>query len=252
MLKNAGLTAERLNMILHKSPLFQISFGTAKDSISPEETEKLKMRQLRTFSSLPSIAKAMRIEDIFFLHQIHSNVGIAATIENQADSFAHEGDFIITDVPELGIGVLTADCLPIVFYDTKNHVAGIAHAGWRGSVAEVGVQTVGALRDRFGTHIDHVQIFLGPSAKVCCYKVNEALIEQLDNFAFANQVVVQHEDGIFFNLPKFNQLQLEALGIKKDAFHVQYNVCTICQDQYYSYRRQGVHAGRQATVISLK
>ncbi len=239
-------------MILHKSPLFQISFGTAKDSISPEEAAKIKLRQLCTFSSLPGIAKAMRIPDVFFLHQTHSSTGIAATQENKQESFAHEGDFIITDVPALGIGVLTADCLPVVFYDTKHHVAGIAHAGWRGSVAGVGVQTVVALRDRFGTEIDHLQVFLGPSAKVCCYKVNEAVIEQLDDFTFANQVIVHHEDGVFFNLPKFNQLQLEGLGIKKEAFHVQYNVCTICQDQYYSYRRQGVHAGRQATVISLK
>lgn len=238
-------------MILHKSPLFQISFGTSKDSISPEETEKLKNRELRTFSSLPSIAKAMRIADIFFLHQTHSNTGLVATQENKHEAFAHEGDFIITDAPGLGIGVLTADCLPIAFYDTKHHVAGIAHAGWRGSMAGVGVQTVMAMRKQFGTHLEDLQIFLGPSAKVCCYKVNDAVIEQLDNFAFANQVVVHHEDGLFFNLPKFNQLQLEALGIKRDAFHVQYSVCTICQDQYYSYRRQGVKAGRQATVISL-
>lgn len=239
-------------MIQHISPLFQISFGTAKDSISPEETEKLKTRQLRTFSSLASIEKAMRIPTIFFLHQIHSNVGVRATEENKLESFALEGDFIITDVPALGIGVLTADCLPIVFYDTKNHVVGIAHAGWRGSVAGVGVQAVKAMQDTFGTHLEDLQIFLGPSAKVCCYQVNEQVIEQLDNFPFANQVVVRHEGSVFFNLPKFNQLQLEAMHIKKDAFHVQYNVCTICQDQYYSYRRQGVKAGRQATVVALK
>jgi len=238
-------------MILHKNPLFQISFGTTKESISPEENENLKAGKARTFSSLKNIETSMRIPHTFFLRQIHSKVGFAVNQENQEETFLHEGDFLMTDVLALGIGVLTADCLPIVFYDAKHHVAGVAHAGWRGSVAGIGVQTVLAMRERYGTQVDDLQIFLGPSAKVCCYQVNEQVIEQLDNYPFADQVVVWHEASVFFNLPKFNQLQLEALGIKKDAFHVQYNVCTICQDQYYSYRRQGVKAGRQATVIAL-
>ncbi len=239
-------------MILHKSPLFQISFGTAKESISPEETQRLKSRELHSFSSLPAIQAAMRIGRTFFLHQTHSITGYVLSSDLPAEPFELEGDFMVTDVPQLGIGVLTADCLPIAFYDAKNHVAGIAHAGWRGSVAGVGPATVHALQENYGTTVDHVQVFMGPSAKVCCYQVNEAVIKELENFSFADEVVIWHEHGVFFNLPKFNQLQLEALGIKKDAFHVQYNVCTICQDQYHSYRRQGVGAGRQATIIALK
>lgn len=239
-------------MIQHITPLFQIGFGTAKESITPEERDALKNGTLRTFFSLPHIEKTMRISTIFFLRQIHSKIGKAVSQDEHPISFTEEGDFIITNVGNLGIGVLTADCLPIIFYDAKHHAVGIAHAGWRGSVIGVGTQTVQAMHDRYETHSDDLQIFLGPSAKVCCYEVKEDVLKELENFSFADDVIVRHERGMFFNLPKFNQLQLEALGIKKEAFHVQYNVCTICQDQYYSNRRQGMCAGRQATIVALK
>lgn len=239
-------------MILHKGPLFQISFGTSKEFVSPEERAKIASRELRSFAALPTIAATMRIPDIFFAYQTHSSQGVVINAGNALESFAHEGDFIVTNVPELGIGVLTADCLPIAFYDSKNHVIGITHAGWRGSIAGVGASTVRAMKEQYGTQEEHLQVFFGPSAKVCCYEVRDEVLAALEQFSFDDQVVVYQEDKAFFDMPKFNQLQLTAIGIKKEVFHVQYNLCTICGNEFSSSRRQGAQAGRQVTVIALK
>ncbi len=84
--------------------------------------------------------------------------------------------------------------------------------------------------------------------------MNENFVSYVKNNPLVNYKKVLHRQNgkLFFDLPGFNQLFLEAAKIKKNAFCFDYNICTICDNKFFSYRRQGKQAGRQMTVIRLK
>ena len=86
------------------------------------------------------------------------------------------------------IGVLTADCLPIIFYDTKNHVAACIHAGWRSAIAEIVTKVVQMMFEKFKFAPEDLQIYFGPCAKTCCYQVQPDFLQNLTNFKFKTKL----------------------------------------------------------------
>ena len=193
----------------------------------------------------------MQLDDLLFLHQVHSDTGVVVA-GHPFDPFKKEGDYIITERKHIGIGVMTADCLPIVFFDTLHRVVSIVHAGWKGSALEVAPMAIARMQEVYKTKLEHIRVFFGPSAKSCCYAVDNTFTERLEAFSFADKVLIQQENGLMFDLPLFNKLQLEDMGIPKEAFKLEYNFCTICDVRYCSYRRSGADACRQMTAVALR
>ena len=179
----------------------------------------------------------MHLDEVLFLKQTHSASGLVCTEDNlsQVRSFQDEGDFLMTHVQHIGLGVMTADCLPIVLYDSRNHAAAIVHAGWRGSAQGIVLRALESMQQEYNTALDHLQVFFGPSAKICCYQVGQDLIAKFDDYPYASHAFQWHGEEVFFDLPGFNKLQLESIGVKKEAFHWGYSICTICDDKFYSY-----------------
>lgn len=239
-------------MIFHDAPSFRIYFGNAKDKLSPSEYLNLpENKNILELEPYKNIKKFLNLDSLIFLHQVHGSDGQIISVEQMQamQPFKIDGDYLITADKHLGIGVMAADCLPIVFYDSQHNVAAIAHAGWRSSVQEIALKVLADMKDQFKTDTHAIKIFFGPSAKICCYEVKQDFLQHLDACEYTQEVIQQRNGAIFFNLPRFNQLQLMGAGIKKDAFRLDYNICTMCDDAFYS-GRQG--AGRQMTVISLK
>jgi polyphenol oxidase len=239
-------------MLLHNSPLFTVYFGDKRDQLFPPLDTTQPLIETASFSHLK---KGMLIDNIIFLHQVHGVNGLTITSPEQASRvvpFSIEGDYLITNAPRVGIGILTADCLPIIMYDSFQHVIAIVHAGWRGSVDGIGLKVFAHMQAAFGTKLEHLRILFGPSAKVCCYQVTEEFLGHLEHHTFTSQVIHRHGKEFYFDLALFNRLVLEDAGVKRDAFQLQYNLCTIDDDSLYSYRRQGKEAGRQMTVVCLK
>lgn len=242
-------------MLLHNGPLFRIYFGNAQDNLYPNMYLNLPVaKHVLDIKPFVALRRIMHIDSLIFLRQVHSNQGIALSAAEAATlrPFSCEGDFLITDVPLVGIGVMTADCLPIVMYDNVNNVIAIAHAGWQGSVNGVARNAVERMCEIYGSEPEHIRVFFGPSAKVCCYTVTNDFLRNLEKFSEVDRVIQRHDGKNFFDLPLFNKLQLESIGIKKEAFRLEYNICTICDKKFFSFRRQGQKAGRQMTVVSLK
>lgn len=250
-------------MLLHSTPFFRIYFGNAEDELNPQTYLNLPassfaegyggQAKLLEHPYFESLQKIMHLDDLVFLKQIHSASGLVCTQNNisRIRSFADEGDFLMTDLHDVGLGVMTADCLPIVMYDTRNHAAAIVHAGWRGSVQGIALRALETMQNEYNTQRDHLQIFFGPSAKVCCYEFGEDMIDNFDAYPYAVRAFQRYGEQLFFDLPGFNKLQLESVGVKKKAFHLEYSICTMCDDKFYSHRRQKEQAGRQMTVVSL-
>ncbi len=240
-------------MLVHNNPLFSIYVGNAEDDLDPDEYLQYPSGiQLLDVEPFAKLQKLMHLEQITFLHQVHSDQGMIIRSEAFVEPFKQDGDYLVTNQKRYGIGVMTADCLPIIFYDSVHHVAAIAHAGWKGSVGQIAPKVVRQMQQQFGTKSEQLRIFFCPSAKSCCYEVDASFPEQLEQFTYADQVLYKEEKGLMFDLPLFNRLQLEDMGIAKEAFKTDYNLCTICDPRYCSYRREGKKGRRQMTVVALK
>ncbi len=242
-------------MIVHNDPLLYIYFGDERTCMQRDLfMSNCSQQDLWSHAPLAGLKKILHLESLVLLKQIHGTQGFVVSEERVTSLLEkkEEGDFLITQREHTGLGVYTADCLPIIFYDTCNRAVGICHAGWRGSVDQVALKTLERMQHHFGTDLDHLRIFFGPSAKVCCYEVTPEFEKNLEYIAYKDQVLVAHGEQLFFNLPLFNKLQLESFGVKKEAFHCRYNLCTICNVSFCSSRRNGQNMQRQLTVVALK
>lgn len=243
-------------MLLHNTPLLRIYFGDAKDELFPGEY--LNLPSDKNLFSIPAFVKlkeVMRIDRLVFLRQVHGMQGVVVRSKNQAKktrSFSIEGDYLITNAKHVGLGIMTADCLPIVLYDSFNRAVAVVHASWRTSVKNIVLKAVDTMTQEFGTKPEHLRVFFGPSAKVCCYEVNDDMLEHLEDFESIDRVVQRRDEKLFFDLPGFNKLLLEGIGVKSEVFQLGYNMCTVCDHTFYSHRRQSKAAGRQMTVACLQ
>ena len=146
-----------------------------------------------------------------------------------------EADGQATALPGLGVMVLTADCLPVAL-GSAGAVA-MLHAGWRGLAAGVLEEGVRAMRDLGGG--DEIVAVIGPGAGVCCYEVGAEVHAALGSGHGAAGHVDLHEIA---------RERLLAAG----ASRVQdLGICTICDRDFFSHRREGARAGRQAGVAWL-
>ena len=208
-------------MILHNDPLLYIYFGDERTCLKRDILmSNCSQEELWGYSQLANVKKILHIDSLILLKQTHSNMGVLVSDEKVCELLAqkHEGDYLTTKREHTGLGVYTADCLPIIFYDTYTRAVGICHAGWTGSVNAIAIRTLESMQKDFGTDLDHLRIFFGPSAKVCCYEVTVEFAENLASFDYKEQVLSSYQDRLFFDLPLFNKLQLEAYGVKKETF----------------------------------
>ncbi len=202
------------------------------------------------------LQKQLGSDNLVFLKQVH---GVAvrcadelATPAQPLHLFESTGDTIITTTAGVGVGVLTADCLPVVFHDPVHNAIAVVHAGWRGSVAGILQTTLQRMAFRYGSQSEDVWVYFGPSARVCCYEVGADFVKNLSVAPDFGTVLQTRNGRMFFNLPLFNRLRLHELGVPDEAVNEYYNTCTICSPAFHSYRRQGKAAGRQATIALLK
>jgi YfiH family protein len=151
------------------------------------------------------------------------------------EAVAIDADGHATALPGIGPMVLTADCLPVALGSAA--AVAMLHAGWRGLAAGVLEEGMRALREVGGTA--RVNAVIGPGAGVCCYEVGPEV-----HAAFGDD----HREGQNINLRAIARDRLLAAGVA-EVFDVE--ACTICDERFFSHRREGSRAGRQAGVAWL-
>jgi YfiH family protein len=145
-----------------------------------------------------------------------------------------EADGHATGVRGLGMMVLVADCLPVVL--GSDEAVAALHVGWRGLAAGVLEEGVRALRDLGGGEISAL---IGPGAGVCCYEVGEEVHEALGG---------AHREGARVDLKAIAGDRLRGVAVAEVS---DLKLCTICDRRFFSHRREGDRAGRQAGVAWL-
>jgi hypothetical protein len=159
---------------------------------------------------------------------------------------AHEADVVVTRVAGRNVGVVTADCVPILIAREDGRAVAAVHAGWRGMAAgviEAGFQALAA-----PSGMRTIRAAVGPAARGCCYEVDEPVRAGL-GVRYANLLEGSMERGrpghFHLDLPSLAVRIITELGVDPARIGVAHRVCTICDpDRFESYRRDGAAAGR--------
>jgi len=189
-------------------------------------------------------------EKLIYMRQIHSD-SIVIVDEMMDFNSPPECDALISNRPHVPLMVMSADCTPILMYDSTHNAIAAIHAGRAGALNEILPKTLEAMKAEYGTTSDTVMIFLGPSIQGCCYEVNETIARETVEKGYSD--ALRREDTkVFLDVNTILLLQLHSLGVKKENIEVV-NHCTSCQcDTYFSYRADAHHTGRIAGVIILR
>lgn len=172
-----------------------------------------------------------------------------------------EGDGLITDRPGLLLGVLTADCCPVLLADPEKRVVAAVHAGWKGAIGAIAAKAVQDMSLRRGCRPSAMVALIGPTIGRCCFQVGpevrEAFLAEHDfapgcfreDFDPAGNRI---DDRWKLDMELFHRILLQRSGLKEGHIH-SLSCCTRCrQDLFYSYRRDGNRTGRMLSVIGLR
>ncbi len=228
-------------------------FGNKKTSLSWQQRALIDNTQLITCEPFKTIANSVGARQLVFLHQIHSNYGHTIYDQNTfSQSFSVSGDFLITNQKNIGLGVVTADCVPVIAYDEKIVVIGIAHAGWLGVVNGVIENMLIEMQKNYGSKIENMKIICGPSARSCCYEIKEEVLDAIDiKDCLRNGSLVKKDGQYFFDGAKYSAHSVQKCGVIVKNISLTNAVCTICNKEYCSYRREGERAKRNVSVVCL-
>lgn len=236
-------------MHVYQDKSLSLYFGDAADDVRLDRAASLSSKAVCIEQKGKTACKALGCSHVFFAHQVHGAVGIVFEKDGMS-SFAASADFVCTNQTAYGIGVLTADCLPIVIYDPIHQAVSVVHAGWRGTVQHIAVHAIKKMHSQYHSCPSDMQIFFGPCAGTCCYAVGTQVLEAVCPQA-KRSCIIEKNGTSFFDLIGYNRWALMQEGILPDQCSEQFHCCTICNPAYFSYRRHGFLAGVNMTIACL-
>ncbi len=203
--------------------------------------------------NLNYVSKKMLLKknNLILMHQTHSNKVIEIK-KNNMRSKKIKSDAIITKIKGLGLGVVTADCVPIIIYDLENEIIGCIHAGWKGAISGIIKNTI--LKIKSLNSKNKIYASIGPCIGKSSYEVDLSFYR---NFVLKNKnnkryFLKKNKEKKLFNLRGYISDKLTELKVKVD--HVNYDTYKE-KHNFFSYRRtcklKQKDYGRCISVISL-
>jgi YfiH family protein len=183
--------------------------------------------------------------------QVHGNA--VAHIRNDGSISRAEADAIVSRIPNSPVGVVTADCVPLLAASTDGRVVAAIHAGWRGLAAGVIEAAIKELR-RCASRSSEIRAVIGPHIGPCCYEVDAPVL-----CALAERYGEEIEGATAPTRPGHEMLNLRLLadvalrraGVDEAQIGTLHDTCTMCDaTRFHSFRRDGSAAGRLIHWIS--
>lgn len=188
------------------------------------------------------------------VRQVHgSDIYVFADADEGRPEEGH--DAIVTHIRGAAVGVLTADCVPVLLYDPCVGIVAAVHAGWSGTIKGIAGRTVEEMAARYGTRPSDIQACIGPSIGPCCFEVDEKVMGPLRESMsrwWTGLVTPARPGHWLLDLWKANHGVLALAGVPARNIAVL-SACTACnQDKFYSHRRSGGRAGRMMAIAVLE
>jgi len=213
------------------------------------------------------------------VRQIHSDlIHRISEIPKDKDNAALAGDGMVTDVPGILLGVLTADCLPVILVDPKRHAVGVFHAGWRGTVKRIVEKGVGEMHRWFGCDPIDLKAAIGPGIRGCCCEVGPEVRSAFEaQFGYGTSLFRETKERnevhekypllfltarppghselpkkMFLDLAEANRRQLIDAGVPAKNIS-DMGLCTFCKkDLFFSHRAEKGITGRMMAVVGIR
>ena len=209
-----------------------LALGSVGLKHAPDSAPVLAAR--RTFAGVLGLEGA----ELTTIGSVHG--AAVARIDEPVES-VDDVDALVTDQPGVALFATYADCYPIVLWDPEKRVAGLVHAGWRGTRAGVATAAVTFMRDEYGCN--HIRAGIGPGICGRCYEVGEEVASQ-----FEARFVTPSGDRFVLDLAAANRAQLEAAGAR------QVYEIGICTKEHYLFpsHRRHPDGKRFGAIVSIK
>jgi len=243
-----------------QNPFSLVSHGffTRNGGVSPKPWSSLNLStsggdsRENVIENRARIFKTIRrpVESLYDTWQVHGTKIIKTNTPRGLENQPEQADGIITTNPEVTLFMRFADCVPLIFIDKNVKVAGIAHAGWKGTILRIGEKMVELLVADYGLAPEDIAVGIGPCISKEKYAIkNDVLSHIKDKFPTDwKDVVSSHGSTLFFDLEKMNQIILEKAGVK-NIFCA--NICTASNlGEWFSHRAEKGATGRFAAFIS--
>jgi YfiH family protein len=240
-----------------------------------DDQRELVERNRKTFLSTAGAGTKSMLWPLQTVRQIHSDL---IHVVRSRKPVPLVGDGMVTDLRGIALGILTADCFPVLLVDVKRKAVGAFHAGWRGTVKRIVEKGVGIMRLEFGSRAEDIHAAIGPGIQNCSFEVGEDVEEafhtQFDYAAdlfhsvqesdavrerypmlFMNQRAPGHGDPcikLHLDLREANRRQLLAAGVP-EANITAMKDCTVCSPRkFFSHRAERGKTGRQMALVGIK
>jgi YfiH family protein len=209
----------------------------------------------RSGLELALVKKNIEATNTLLLNQVHGTevVVIDSTEKIYGNQDLPKADAIVTNLPNIVLGLFTADCAPILFFDEEKNIIGAAHAGWRGAKLGV-IQSVISAMHKLGAK--NISAKIGPMIQQDSYEISQEFLDEFlsedasNKSFFANGV---QADKYLFNLPSYIEKKLRESGIKKIE-NLEIDTYKNEKD-FFSFRRSTHRSekdcGRNVSVIAI-
>lgn len=243
---------------LIRYPVFQscknlLAFTTTKKSVNIPAARFTGDEKFVFMKSRKELAHLLGIktEQLVFPRQTHTST--VCTVAEIPEEEITETDALITNQPGICIYVQTADCVPILLFDPVEKVAAAVHAGWRGTIQKIVVETVRKMQKEYNSDPVNILAAIGPSIGPGVYEVGSE-VEQAARRSIpgAEETLCLNGSGKYhFNLWDANRNLLQNCGIRATNIEVLEECSFQEGEKYYSARREGVETGRMVSGIML-
>ena len=190
---------------------------------------------------------SLDLRNLIYMDQIHSDH--IEVIKDSMQTKIPNCDGLLTDQKGISLMVLVADCIPILLFDPVKKVIGAVHAGRNSTFKKIAKKSILKMQEVYGSESKNIIVCLGASIHKCCYEISKDIADiAIKNFG--EIYIKRREERYFLDLQLLNRDQLLEVGVKEENISIS-DECSCCNDEYFSYRRDGI-TGRFAGIISLR
>lgn len=192
---------------------------------------------------------SLKNSSVVTTEQIHGG-RVSVVTKKDAGREIKGADGLVTRAKNLLLMVFVADCLPIVAYDPKKEIVGIAHAGWKGTTKKIAGNLIKTFI-KLGSDPKEVLVGIGPGVEFCHYEVGQNVAKEFDKAGFGEAILKSLSGKILADLKSANIKTLTEAGVNKSNIDASLKICTYETDDFFSFRL-GDNDKRNAAVIGLK
>ncbi len=241
------------NFFSAESGFSSFPYNSLNCSFNTQDTSENIIKNRKLVKSLIGLDK------LFFINQIHSNKVFFLENKKQLSSKL-DVDGVVTNLKNIGLSVLTADCAPIFFLDLSSDIIAACHAGWRGALNGIIENTIDKMIE-IGSLRKNIHAIIGPTIQQHSYEIGNDLAIQIKctkEYKLKKKILIEKSKKIYFNLPLFIKHKLNLNEINNI---VDFEIDTYLNKNFFSYRRITQNrksnnlknaTGRQVSVIGLK